>query len=149
MNRLLIGVGAALAAVLVAAPATLALSGNTSFSRDIPVPVPSGAHQVHFADRSGTSSSPESRAATTSGHRRGDDSGHPEDRPRSGGAASTAPDDHGGLRSDAGSRAAEPGDDSGRSRGDGAGDDSGRDSGHDSGDDGGHAGGSGGHGGRG
>jgi hypothetical protein len=121
-SRLLLPVGGVLAAVLVAAPATLALSGNTSFSRDIPVPVPSGAHQVHFVDRS--DSPAELRVAS-----------------------STTADDHGGLRSGAGSREAEPGDDSGGSRGDDSHDDS-----HESGDDGGHDGGddgSGRHGGRG
>ena len=49
-NRLLIGAGALVAGTLVATPAVLGLSGNSSFSRDIQVPVPSGAHQVHFVE---------------------------------------------------------------------------------------------------
>ena len=35
------------ASVLAAAPAVAGLVGNSSFSQQIPVPVPSGAHQVH------------------------------------------------------------------------------------------------------
>jgi hypothetical protein len=94
LNRLLIGAAGLVAGTLVATPAVLGLSGNSSFSRDIRVPVPSGAHAVHFVepepgdDRS-TSSGPvptESR----------------EDRPGHDVGSSDATDDHGGLRASGG-----------------------------------------------
>jgi hypothetical protein len=48
LNRLIIGAAGLVAGTLVAAPAVLGLSGNSSFSRDLQVPVPSGAHSVSF-----------------------------------------------------------------------------------------------------
>ena len=48
LNRLLIGAAGLVAGSLVATPAVLGLSGNSSFTRDIQVPVLSGAHRVSF-----------------------------------------------------------------------------------------------------
>jgi hypothetical protein len=50
LNRLLLIGAAATAGALIAAPTVVGLSGNTSFSRDLRVPVPSGAHHVQPVD---------------------------------------------------------------------------------------------------
>ena len=93
LKRLLIGAAGLVAGTLVATPAVLALSDNSSFSRDIRVPVPSGAHQVHFSDSSDHDrSSPEPQPSESS-----------EDRPGHDVVSSDAPDDHGGRRSSGGS----------------------------------------------
>jgi hypothetical protein len=94
------------ASVLAAAPAVAGLVGNSSFSQQIPVPVPSGAHQVHqVEDRLVVnSSSPASSAPSRTRHAEpGDDRG---------GVTRTAEpgDDRGGV-----TRTAEPGDDRGGS----------------------------------
>ena len=94
LNRLLIGAAGLVAGTLVATPAVLGLSGNSSFSRDIQIPVPSGAHAVHFAepepgdDRSGAPTADPERTA--------------EDRPGDDVRSSDATDDHGGLRRSSG-----------------------------------------------
>lgn len=94
LNRLLIGAAGLVAGTLVATPAVLGLSGNSSFSRDIQIPVPSGAHAVHFAepepgdDRSGAPTPDPERTA--------------EDRPGDDVRSSDATDDHGGLRRSSG-----------------------------------------------
>ena len=118
LNRLLLAVGGLIAAALVATPAVMGLSGNSSFSRDIQVPVPSGAHQVHFVTPSDRS--PEHSPSTGA-----------QDRPHHHTASSDAVDDHGGLR--ASSSSAPGGLDDGPTHdvGDDHGDRSGRDgSGH-------------------
>jgi hypothetical protein len=81
------------ASVLAAAPAVAGLVGNSSFSQQIPVPVPSGAHQVHqVEDRLVVnSSSPASSAPSRTRH-------------------AEPGDDRGGV-----TRTAEPGDDRGGS----------------------------------
>ena len=81
------------ASVLAAAPAFAGLVGNSSFSQQIPVPVPSGAHQVHqVEDRLVVnSSSPASSAPSRTRH-------------------AEPGDDRGGV-----TRTAEPGDDRGGS----------------------------------
>jgi hypothetical protein len=88
LNRLLIGAAGLLAGTLVATPAVLGLSGNSSFSRDIQIPVPSGAHQVHFVEAEPSDS--RSRQPAPSGTE-----DHPGHDVVSGGGI----DDHGGLRS--------------------------------------------------
>ena len=90
LNRLLIGAAGLVASGLVAAPALLGLSGNSSFSRDIRVPVPSGAHQVHFAEPE-----PADRNSSSVEPAPGATEDHPGHDVVSGGAT----DDHGGLRS--------------------------------------------------
>jgi hypothetical protein len=93
LNRLLIGAAGLVAGTLVATPAVLGLSGNSSFSRDLHVPVPSGAHQVHFDDSSDAarhSAEPEPSESR-------------EDRPGSGVVSSDANDDHGGRAGSGGS----------------------------------------------
>jgi hypothetical protein len=88
LNRLLIGAAGLVAGTLVATPAVLGLSGNSSFSRDIPIPVPSGAHQVHFTQPSdGSSPSLEPEPSESF-----------EDRPGHDVRSSDGADDHGGLR---------------------------------------------------
>jgi hypothetical protein len=88
LNRLLIGAAGLVAGTLVATPAVLGLSGNSSFSRDIQVPVPSGAHQVHFVESSdGAQPSLEPEPTESI-----------EDRPGHDVVSSDATDDHGGLR---------------------------------------------------
>jgi hypothetical protein len=88
LNRLLIGAAGLVAGTLVATPAVLGLSGNSSFSRDIQVPVPSGAHQVHFVESSdGARPSLEPEPTESI-----------EDRPGHDVLSSDATDDHGGLR---------------------------------------------------
>lgn len=91
LNRLLIGAAGLVAGTLVAAPAVLGLSGNSSFSRDIQIPVPSGAHQVHFTEPS-DSTQPHEPEPTETG----------EDRPDRDVVSSDATDDHGGLRGSGG-----------------------------------------------
>jgi hypothetical protein len=49
-NRLSIAGAATLAATLIAVPTVVGLHGNSSFTRDIPVPVPSGAHRAVFTE---------------------------------------------------------------------------------------------------
>jgi hypothetical protein len=97
LNRVLIAAATAVAAAAIAAPTMVGLTGNSSFSRSIPVPVPAGAHHVRLSDPADdrspsgqpTSSGHPSSAARTS---------HAEDD-RPGGVTSTArSDDHGGLR---------------------------------------------------
>ena len=93
LNRLLIAAAGLVAGTLVATPAVLGLSGNSSFSRDIPIPVPSGAHQVHFVESSDgaqPSLEPEPTEST-------------EDRPGHDVVSGDATDDHGGLRDSTGS----------------------------------------------
>ncbi|HZC73334.1 MAG TPA: hypothetical protein VE442_21745 [Jatrophihabitans sp.] len=90
MNRLLLIGGAAAAAALIATPTVVGLSGNTSFSRDLRVPVPSGAHHVQPSDL--TSSPREDRRGD------GRHGGGAEDHSGSGVAPSSTADDHGGLR---------------------------------------------------
>jgi hypothetical protein len=93
LNRLLIGAAGLVAGTLVATPAVLGLSGNSSFSRDIHVPVPSGAHRVHFVESSdGAEASIEPEPSETT-----------EDRPRGKGGVDDGPqhdvgDDHGDRR---------------------------------------------------
>lgn len=125
LNKLLIGAAGLVAGSLVATPAVLGLSGNSSFSRDIHVPVPSGAHQVHFVESSDDShASTEPQPVETT-----------EDRPGRDVVSSDASDDHGGLRQSSGS---------GRGGSDdGLGHDVGDDHGGRSGDDSRHGGGSG------
>ncbi len=88
LNRLLIGAAGLVAGSLVATPAVLGLSGNSSFTRDIQVPVPSGAHRVSFEHGTSGSVSPTLSPAST--HRRGHDDGPAHD----------LGDDHGGSPSD-------------------------------------------------
>jgi hypothetical protein len=91
LNRLLIGAAGLIAGSLVATPAVLGLSGNSSFSRDIQVPVPSGAHQVRFVEpepSEATSATPQPRSSELT-----------DDRPGHDVVSSDATDDHGGLRS--------------------------------------------------
>lgn len=90
VNRLLIGAAGVLAGSLVATPAVLGLSGNSSFSRDIDVRVPSGAHQVRFAEPELPASSP-----TTPRPRRSELT---DDHPRHDVASTEAIDDHGSVR---------------------------------------------------
>jgi hypothetical protein len=131
-NRLVLIGAAVLAAALVAAPTVLGLTGNTSFSRDLEVPVPSGARSVHFAGPSPAEPSestaldtPHDAATEVREARRGSDV-----------AAGDATDDHGGLR---GTDHSGPGDRTGASRAggdrggadDGRRDDSGSRRGHD------------------
>jgi len=92
MHRLIMGAAGLVAASLVAVPAVLGLSGNSSFSRDIRVPVPSGARQVHFAEPA-PSVSPHGTPAPRSSERT-------EDHPGRDVASSGTADDHGGLRRD-------------------------------------------------
>lgn len=88
LNRLLIGAAGLVAGTLVATPAVLGLSGNSSFSRDIHVPVPSGAHRVHFVESSdGAHASIEPEPSESA-----------EDRPGHDVVSTEATDDHGGLR---------------------------------------------------
>ena len=88
LNRLLIGAAGLVAGTLVATPAVLGLSGNSSFSRDIQIPVPSGAHRVHFVDSSdGRHASLEPEPTESA-----------EDRPGHDVVSTDATDDHGGLR---------------------------------------------------
>ncbi|MDT4917683.1 MAG: hypothetical protein QOH89_2383 [Pseudonocardiales bacterium] len=94
LNRLLMGAAGLVAGTLVATPAVLGLSDNSSFRRDLQVPVPSGAHSVTFATPTPTNS-------------REDRLGHDV-------LSSDASDDHGGLRGSAGiSSSARSGDDDG------------------------------------
>jgi hypothetical protein len=93
LNRLLIGAAGLVAGTLVATPAVLGLSGNSSFSRDIRIPVPSGAHQVHFTESpDGVQRSREPEPTETG-----------EDRPGHDVVSSDATDDHGGRRGSGGS----------------------------------------------
>jgi hypothetical protein len=88
LNRLLVGAAGLVAGTLVAVPAVLGLSGNSSFSRDIQVPVPSGARPVQFVESSaGPHPVDRPSASRTAEDRVGHDVG-----------SSDAPDDHGGLR---------------------------------------------------
>jgi hypothetical protein len=109
MKRLLLLVAGLLAGALVAAPALLALNGNTSFSRDLPVPVPSGAHRIQLSDFSPSTAGREPEP----GDDRGRSSSEPgDDRspvgvqrredPR-GPSLPSVSDDHGGLRDRSGS----------------------------------------------
>lgn len=82
-NRLIVAGAATLAAALVAAPTVVGLRGNSSFTRDIPVPVPSGAHPAVF-----TEPEPSGSRITV------------DDRPERDRVSSDATDDHGGLRND-------------------------------------------------
>lgn len=93
LNRLLIGAAGIVAGTLVATPAVLGLSGNSSFSRDIRVPVPSGAHQVHFTESSDSAQRAGEPEPTET----------VEDRPRHDVVSSDVTDDHGGLRGSGGS----------------------------------------------
>jgi hypothetical protein len=98
MNRLLLIAAAAVAAPLIAAPTLVGLSGNTSFSRDIPVPVPSGAHHVRFVEPASSPAPSSPRTESRSGRdRRGD--GPTDDHPRASVAPTRGIDDHGGRRS--------------------------------------------------
>lgn len=117
MNRLLLIGAAAVAGALIATPTVIGLSGNTSFSRDLQVPVPSGAHHVRPVDFS--SAAPPAQDRTSPAAR---DRNRGEDHPRRHVASSDATDDHGGLRT--GSSASGSGDSHGgggddRSGGDG------------------------------
>jgi hypothetical protein len=80
-NRLLMGAAGLVAGTLVATPAVLGLSGNSSFSRDLQVPVPAGAHSVSFGTPTPSNSS--------------------DDRPGHDVVSGDAADDHGGLRGSA------------------------------------------------
>ena len=93
LNRLLIGAAGLVAGTLVATPAVVGLSGNSSFSRDIRIPVPSGAHQVHFVESS-DAAQPSLEPEPTE---------RIEDRPGHDVVSSDATDDHGGLRGSDGS----------------------------------------------
>jgi hypothetical protein len=95
MNKLLLIGAAAAAGALIATPTVVGLSGNTSFSRDLRVPVPSGAHHVQPVDLSPSASRSPTEDATS--HAR-DDRGGVEDHPGRHVAPSDATDDHGGLR---------------------------------------------------
>lgn len=92
-NRLLLIGATAAAGALIATPTVIGLSGNTSFTRDIHVPVPSGAHHVEASD---LTPSPSAAHATQSRpeHR----GGGVEDGPGRDVASSGTTDDHGGLR---------------------------------------------------
>jgi hypothetical protein len=131
VHRLLIGAAGLVAGTLVATPAVLGLSGNSSFSRDIQVPVPSGAHLVQLADQEagddhGTTAAPVSSSEDRPGHDLGSRDARDDDGGLrgSGGPGRGGADD--GLRHDVG-------DDHGGPRGgdDRRGSNSGRDSGSD------------------
>ncbi len=98
MNRLLMLGATAIAGALIATPTLIGLSGNTSFSRDLQVPVPPGAHDVQLSDLtpSVAHSAPSASEDRTSGP--GAEHGRIEDRPGHDVASSAATDDHGGLR---------------------------------------------------
>lgn len=91
-NRLLLIGATAAAGALIATPTVIGLSGNTSFTRDIHVPVPSGAHHVEASD---LTPSPSAAHATQS---RPEHHGGVEDHPGRDVASSGTTDDHGGLR---------------------------------------------------
>lgn len=84
VNRLIVAGAATLAGALIAAPAVIGLRGNSSFTRDIPVPVPSGAHPAVFSE-------PEPSGGRTT----------VDDRPGHDAVTHGATDDHGGRRHDA------------------------------------------------
>jgi hypothetical protein len=93
MNRVLLIAAIAVAGAAIATPTVLGLSGNTSFTRDIRVPVPSGAHHVEPDDLV-PSATPHDLAANRHEDHRG------EDRPGHDVAPSATTDDHGGLTTD-------------------------------------------------
>jgi hypothetical protein len=95
-NRMLLIGATAAAGALIATPTVLGLSGNTSFTRDIRVPVPSGAQHVQPRDLT-PSPSPSGQSPSESRHHHG---GGAEDHPGHDVATSGATDDHGGLRTD-------------------------------------------------
>jgi hypothetical protein len=105
MKRIVLAVATISAAsILAAAPAFAGLVGNSSFSHQIPVPVPSGAHRVQQVEDhlSVVSTTPPAPRPSHSHLEPGDDHG---------GATSHSPepgDDKGGL-----TRHPEPGDDHG------------------------------------
>lgn len=102
LNRIRLAGAVAAASALIATPTVVGLSGNTSFSRDLRVPVPSGAHDVRPSDLA-PSSSPHHH----SGGRQQRGTGGVEDRPGHDVAPSGTADDHGGLRT-GGSSGPEP-----------------------------------------
>lgn len=141
MNRILLFTGiAAAACIAAAAPAVAGLSGNPSFSHDVPVRVPSRAQLVQFDDHGlvrGAEDRTDVRAGTPRGTPTAARRGEPE--PGVDRSATTEPgddrgtvtepgDDRGGVTEpgdDSGSDTpavavtAEPGDDSGRGTGTG------------------------------
>lgn len=110
MKRLVIfGVAAGAAVAVSAAPAVAGLIGNASFSRQIPVQIPSGATPAQLADDRGD----RGPSSTSSAGVDRPQAPRSEVVDRHGSPATTAEpgDDNGGLGSD---RPAEPGDDRGR-----------------------------------
>ena len=126
LNRLIVGAVGLVAGSLVAAtPAVLGLSGNSSFSRDIKLPVPSGAHSVSFGSPSdGDDGALHDVGDDHGGRRSGSDDG----------ASHDVGDDHGGRRSGSDDSSGPSGGDS--SSGSSGGDESGSGSGHGGSDDG-------------
>jgi hypothetical protein len=136
MKRLaLIIAGVVVAGGVAATPAVAGLAGNSSFSHEIPIPVPSAAKTPLFADdhsRDGVTATASATARATDDH--GGIARHVEPGDDRGGVTSHAEpgDDHGGLNPQAEpgddhgglTQHAEPGDDHGGSHG-GSGDDSG------------------------
>jgi hypothetical protein len=108
MKRIVLAVATiSAAAVLAAAPAFAGLIGNSSFSHQIPVPVPSGAHRVQQVDDhlAVVSATPPAAKPSPSQHSEpGDDRGGSTTR------AAEPGDDRGGATS---TRSPEPGDDRG------------------------------------
>jgi hypothetical protein len=100
INRMLLIGATAVAGALIATPAIIGLSGNTSFTRDIQVPVPSGAQHIQLSDLT-PSAGPQHASARRREVRRGVEDRHGvEDHPGRDLAPSATTDDHGGLRSD-------------------------------------------------
>jgi hypothetical protein len=138
MKRVAVLVAAVLCA---AAPASVGLIGNASFSEDVPVRVPETAIVL---DRTGGTPTP-----TPSGDRSGrgsDDSGAPEvpDTPRASPTAAPSTEDGPHHRRHRAGGGTEPGDDHGGDRAGGGGGGSGDDDGGGGGDGGGDRGGDGG-----
>jgi hypothetical protein len=105
MKRIVLAVATISAAsVLAAAPAFAGLVGNSSFSHQIPVPVPSGAHRVQQVEDhlSVVSTTPPAPKPSRSHLEPGDDHG-----------GATRHSEPGDDRSSSTSRAPEPGDDHG------------------------------------
>jgi hypothetical protein len=104
MNRILLFTGiAAAACIAAAAPAVAGLSGNPSFSHDVPVSVPSQAQLVQFDDHGRVRGS-DDRARTPTSTPTATRHGEPE--PGDDRGAATEPGDDRGT-------ATEPGDDRG------------------------------------
>lgn len=100
LNRLLVLAGSLVAAASVAAlPAVIGLSGNPSFSHQLPVHVPSQARAVRLVDGASAVSVAPARTPSPSRIEAGDDgpSGTPASTERSRGGAGDVTDDSGGA----------------------------------------------------